>query len=189
MPAGIRSGWSAIQVFSKAVVLRTQAPSLRQRRQRSAFQASLTAKRAGCHRSHRDGRRNGARRPRGGHRHRAHQQGRAEHAGFEYPGHTEFLEALTGAPRAVMMLASDQLRVVPLTIHTPLSLVPAAITSAAIVETGEIILASLKKYFGIAVPRLAVSGTQSARRRRRRTGQGGNQPHRPRRRRTQGARP
>jgi len=80
------------------------------------------------------------------------------HAGFKYPGHTEFLEALTGAPRAVMMLASDQLRVVPLTIHTPLSLVPAAITSAAIVETGEIILASLKKYFGIAVPRLAVSG-------------------------------
>jgi 4-hydroxythreonine-4-phosphate dehydrogenase len=80
------------------------------------------------------------------------------HAGFKYPGHTEFLEALTGAPRAVMMLASDQLRVVPLTIHTPLSLVPAAITSAAIVDTGEIILASLKKYFGIVVPRLAVSG-------------------------------
>ena len=70
----------------------------------------------------------------------------------------DILEALTGAPRAVMMLASDQLRVVPLTIHTPLSLVPAAITSAAIVETGEIILASLKKYFDIAVPRLAVSG-------------------------------
>ena len=80
------------------------------------------------------------------------------HAGFKYPGHTEFLEALTHAPRAVMMLASDQLRVVPLTIHTPLSSVTGAITSEAIVETGEIILTSLKTYFGIVAPRLVVSG-------------------------------
>src|SRR5215475_555784 len=33
--------------------------------------------------------------------------------GFPYPGHTEFLGHLTGAHRAVMMLASDALRVVP----------------------------------------------------------------------------
>lgn len=80
------------------------------------------------------------------------------HAGFQYTGHTEYLEALTKVPRAVMMLASDQLRVVPFTIHTPLSSVPKALTSAGIVETGEIILSSLTKYFGIAVPRLTVSG-------------------------------
>ena len=80
------------------------------------------------------------------------------HAGFKYPGHTEFLEALTRSPRAVMMLASEQLRVVPLTIHTPLASVPKAITSAAIIETGEIIVTSLRKYFSIAAPRLAVSG-------------------------------
>ncbi|MEJ0024532.1 MAG: 4-hydroxythreonine-4-phosphate dehydrogenase PdxA [Rhizomicrobium sp.] len=79
-------------------------------------------------------------------------------AGFPYPGHTEFLQALTGAPRAVMMLASDALRVVPLTIHVPLAQVPRAITTAAIVETGEIILAALKRDFGIAAPRLAVAG-------------------------------
>src|SRR5262249_5608923 len=54
-------------------------------------------------------------------------------AGFPHPGHTEFLQALTQAPRAVMMLASDVLRVVPLTIHMPVAQVPKAITTAAIV--------------------------------------------------------
>jgi len=79
-------------------------------------------------------------------------------AGFPYPGHTEFLGFLTGAPRAVMMLASEKLRVVPLTIHTPLAQVPGAISGDAILETAEIILRSLTRDFGIAEPRLAVAG-------------------------------
>ncbi|MBS0471103.1 MAG: 4-hydroxythreonine-4-phosphate dehydrogenase PdxA [Proteobacteria bacterium] len=79
-------------------------------------------------------------------------------AGFPHPGHTEFLQALTKAPRAVMMLASDLLRVVPLTIHMPVATVPKTITTAAIVETGEIMLAALARDFGIAAPRLAVAG-------------------------------
>ena len=78
--------------------------------------------------------------------------------GFPFPGHTEFLGALTGAPRAVMMLASEQLRVAPLTIHTPLSKVPAAVTGEAIVETAEIMISALKRDFGIAAPRLAIAG-------------------------------
>jgi 4-hydroxythreonine-4-phosphate dehydrogenase len=78
--------------------------------------------------------------------------------GFGYPGHTEFLQALTGAPRAVMMLASETLRVVPLTIHMPVAQVPGAITVDAITETGEIILAALRRDFGIDAPRLAVAG-------------------------------
>jgi 4-hydroxythreonine-4-phosphate dehydrogenase len=79
-------------------------------------------------------------------------------AGFPFPGHTEFLEHLTKAPRAVMMLASEKLRVVPLTIHTPLAKVPAAISAQGIGETAEIILQSLTRDFGIAEPRLAVAG-------------------------------
>lgn len=79
-------------------------------------------------------------------------------AGFPFPGHTEFLGHLTGARRAVMMLASDKLRVVPLTIHTPLNKVPAAIAEDAIIETAEIILESLARDFGFARPRLAVAG-------------------------------
>jgi 4-hydroxythreonine-4-phosphate dehydrogenase len=79
-------------------------------------------------------------------------------AGFPHPGHTEFLQALTRAPRAVMMLASETLRVVPLTIHMPVAHVPGAISTAAIVETGEIVLAALRRDFGIARPRLAIAG-------------------------------
>ncbi|MBS0282742.1 MAG: 4-hydroxythreonine-4-phosphate dehydrogenase PdxA [Proteobacteria bacterium] len=79
-------------------------------------------------------------------------------AGFPYPGHTEFLGHLTGARRAVMMLASEKLRVVPLTIHTPLNKVPGAINGAAIIETAEIILESLARDFGFAAPRLAIAG-------------------------------
>ena len=79
-------------------------------------------------------------------------------AGFAHPGHTEFLAQLTGARRAVMMLASDQLRVVPLTIHQPLATVAAAITKQAVFDAGEIILTSLRRDFGILMPRLAVAG-------------------------------
>ncbi len=79
-------------------------------------------------------------------------------AGFPHPGHTEFLAALTGAPRAVMMLASDTLRVVPLTIHMAVAQVSGAVSIESITETSEIILAALKRDFGIEAPRLAVAG-------------------------------
>ncbi len=79
-------------------------------------------------------------------------------AGFPFPGHTEFLAHLTGARRAVMMLASDRLRVVPLTIHMPIAKVPGAIDKAAVFETGEIVLTALRRDFGILNPRLAVTG-------------------------------
>ena len=78
--------------------------------------------------------------------------------GFEFAGHTEYLQKITEAPRAVMMLAGGGLRVVPLTIHIALKDVPRRISEVAIVETGEIILRALKEDFGIANPRLAVSG-------------------------------
>jgi len=79
-------------------------------------------------------------------------------AGFPFPGHTEFLAHLTGARRAVMMLASDTLRVVPLTIHMPVADVPKAITKQSVFDTGEIILTALRRDFGILNPRLAVAG-------------------------------
>jgi 4-hydroxythreonine-4-phosphate dehydrogenase len=79
-------------------------------------------------------------------------------AGFPFPGHTEFLGHLTGTKRAVMMLASDQLRVVPLTIHVPVAEVPGAIDTQAVFDTAEIILTALARDFGIANPRLAVAG-------------------------------
>lgn len=79
-------------------------------------------------------------------------------AGFDFPGHTEFLAHLTGARRAVMMLASDQLRVVPVTIHMPLAEVPRAITRQLLFDTAETVLTSLRRDFGILNPRLVVAG-------------------------------
>ncbi|MEM0907042.1 MAG: 4-hydroxythreonine-4-phosphate dehydrogenase PdxA [Pseudomonadota bacterium] len=79
-------------------------------------------------------------------------------AGFSHPGHTEFLAALAGVPRTVMMLVGADLRVVPVTIHIPLADVPHRLTEAAIVETGLIVDAALRSDFGIAAPRIAVSG-------------------------------
>ncbi len=79
-------------------------------------------------------------------------------AGFAFPGHTDYLAHLTGAPRAVMMLAGDELRVIPLTVHIPLADVPRAIDQRSIVETAEIALAALKRDFAIEKPRLAVAG-------------------------------
>jgi 4-hydroxythreonine-4-phosphate dehydrogenase len=78
--------------------------------------------------------------------------------GFEFAGHTEYLAKITDADRAVMMLVGAGLRVVPLTIHIPLADVARRISKISIVETGEIVLRALKRDFGIAKPRLAISG-------------------------------
>src|SRR5690606_15868650 len=50
------------------------------------------------------------------------------------------------------------LRVVPVTIHTPLSTVPSLLSTDLIVETAEVVATALKQDFGIAQPRLAVTG-------------------------------
>ena len=79
-------------------------------------------------------------------------------SGFQHPGHTEFLAALSGVPRTVMMLAAPTLRVVPVTIHIALEKVPGALTAEAIVETARITDAALKRDFGIEAPRLVAAG-------------------------------
>ncbi|MEQ8354123.1 MAG: 4-hydroxythreonine-4-phosphate dehydrogenase PdxA [Kiloniellaceae bacterium] len=80
-------------------------------------------------------------------------------AGFAHPGHTEFLAELAGTPgAAVMMLACPQLRVVPVTVHMPLSEVPGALSAARIVAAGLTTAKALRRRFGIATPRLAVAG-------------------------------
>ena len=79
-------------------------------------------------------------------------------ANFAYPGHTEFLAALAGVDRVVMMLASDQLRVVPATIHIALSDVPAVLTPQLLRETILITRDGLTSRFGLTNPRIAVAG-------------------------------
>jgi 4-hydroxythreonine-4-phosphate dehydrogenase len=80
-------------------------------------------------------------------------------AGFAYPGHTEFLAALTGATgHEVMMLASPMLRVVPVTIHLSLRAALDALTTDGIVAAARTTHAALIRDFGIAAPRLAIAG-------------------------------
>lgn len=77
---------------------------------------------------------------------------------FPYPGHTEYLADLGAVDNVVMMLASDTLRVVPTTIHIPLSEVPAALTTELLEETIRITAKGLQTQFGITSPRIAVAG-------------------------------
>jgi 4-hydroxythreonine-4-phosphate dehydrogenase len=80
-------------------------------------------------------------------------------AGFGYPGHTEFLATLTGATgQQIMMLASPELRVVPVTVHASLRNSIAMLTTEAIVAAGQTTAQALQREFGIAKPRLAIAG-------------------------------
>jgi 4-hydroxythreonine-4-phosphate dehydrogenase len=83
-------------------------------------------------------------------------------AGFRHPGHTEFLAELAAAggppPRPVMMLWSPALVVVPVTIHLPLRDAITQLSRDLIVATARIVVAELKTRFGIARPRIAMSG-------------------------------
>ena len=82
--------------------------------------------------------------------------------GFTFPGHTEYLAALASDSDTpllpVMMLAAGPFRVVPVTIHIPLKDVPAKLTKELLLATIKTTDKDLRQYFGIARPRLAISG-------------------------------
>src|ERR1700727_3283500 len=83
-------------------------------------------------------------------------------AGFKYPGHTEYLGALAeawGAPAfPVMMIWSEMLTVVPVTIHIPLADVARTLTAELIIKTGRIVDRDMRARFRVTRPRLAVAG-------------------------------
>ncbi len=79
-------------------------------------------------------------------------------AGFRFPGHTEFLQFLTGSDRAVMMLAGPKLRVSLVTIHVPLMKVRDYLSVDEVFRVIKITGDSLRKLFGIENPKIAVCG-------------------------------
>ena len=80
-------------------------------------------------------------------------------AGFKYAGHTEFLATFSKINiQPVMMLVSEYLKTIPLTIHVPIKDVPNLITRELIVSTVKITSNYLKKYFGINKPRIVITG-------------------------------
>ena len=85
-------------------------------------------------------------------------------AGVAFSGHTEYLAGRTGTAQVVMMLAGSPgadvpyLRVALATTHLPLRAVPDAITFDGLTRVLDIIDADLKNKFGIAAPRILVTG-------------------------------
>ncbi|MEK2602838.1 4-hydroxythreonine-4-phosphate dehydrogenase PdxA [Burkholderia arboris] len=82
-------------------------------------------------------------------------------AGVPFTGHTEYLAERTHTPRVVMMLAGTgdrPLRVALATTHLPLKDVSAALTIDGLVETLAIIDRDLRRDFGLAAPRILVTG-------------------------------
>jgi 4-hydroxythreonine-4-phosphate dehydrogenase len=77
--------------------------------------------------------------------------------GYRYPGHTEFLARLAGVREVRMMMAGPSLKTVLATIHEPLSRVAAQLTSDGIFKTIEITHGSLRGWFGVKRPRIAVA--------------------------------
>jgi 4-hydroxythreonine-4-phosphate dehydrogenase len=83
--------------------------------------------------------------------------------GYDYPGHTEMLAALTGS-RVAMMLAATKpnegmtnpLRVVLATTHLPLRDVPEALTIDVVTHVARTTRDGLRDWFDIEAPRIAL---------------------------------
>jgi len=87
-------------------------------------------------------------------------------AGVPFSGHTEYFAERTATSQVVMMLAGapadvpgvPQLRVALATTHLPLKDVASALTMESLRRTLDIIHADLRTKFGIATPRILVTG-------------------------------
>ena len=77
--------------------------------------------------------------------------------GIAFRGHTEFLAELSGTRNFVMMLAGERLRVALVTTHLPLNQVSGSLTEEKILSVIEVTGQSLKIFWGLRTPRIAVS--------------------------------
>ena len=81
-----------------------------------------------------------------------------QEAGFEFPGHTEYLAHLSNEKEALMIMASDYLKVAVLTGHVPLKDVSEHIKKESVSEKIKQFSLSLEKDFGVHKPKIAVLG-------------------------------
>ena len=80
-------------------------------------------------------------------------------SGFNFEGHTDFLSSLSKKKKVpVMMLVTNELKTLPLTIHVPLNKVPKLITKDLIHSKIKIAIKDLKTFFDIKKPSLIVTG-------------------------------
>ncbi len=79
-------------------------------------------------------------------------------AGFEYPGHTEFLTQRFEAPDSLMFLVNDDLRVGVVTNHVPVKEVAQKINKKLVKRKIELMDKALRVDFGLDRPKIAVLG-------------------------------
>lgn len=79
-------------------------------------------------------------------------------AGFQFPGHTEYLAHLSGEEEALMFMISDTVKVAVVTSHIPLKEVATTLTKEKIYKKIVALNNSLIKDFGIIRPKIAVLG-------------------------------
>jgi len=79
-------------------------------------------------------------------------------AGFDFPGHTEFLAHIGGVERVVMMLASKVLRIALLTTHVAIKDVPDLLNQEDVETNIRITYQAMQQQMGIKTPRLALCG-------------------------------
>jgi len=79
-------------------------------------------------------------------------------AGFQFPGHTEYLADMAGQKEALIMMVAGNLRVALVTSHIPLADVSKSLTREGIANKIEVLNQSLQKDFGIQRPRIAILG-------------------------------
>lgn len=77
---------------------------------------------------------------------------------FNFPGHTEYLTKYANADESLMFMIDEGLRIGVATNHIPLKDVSEVLTKELIQEKVKLMVASLKKDFGIEEPRIAVLG-------------------------------
>lgn len=78
--------------------------------------------------------------------------------GFGYPGHTEYLGFKARVANPVMMISSPILRVVPVSVHVPLSIAVQSLSTEQIIAVTQQAHTALQNDFGIPEPRLAIAG-------------------------------
>jgi 4-hydroxythreonine-4-phosphate dehydrogenase len=81
-----------------------------------------------------------------------------QNAGFQFPGHTEYLAAMANEKEALMMMVADNLRVALVSAHLSLKDAVAQLTKEKIVNKVLAVDSSLKKDFKIIRPKIAVLG-------------------------------
>ena len=84
-------------------------------------------------------------------------KGRMYEIGFNFPGQTEFFAERCGTKNFAMLLTGGKLTVALVTVHLPLSAVPAALQTEEIVRVG-LLLHDFLRRRGIKTPRIAVAG-------------------------------